>query len=47
MPDTAFYYKLAYAVTIVLYVGYAFSLVLRRRALERRRARQSRGGGTT
>ncbi len=41
MPDNAIYFKLAYAATLVLYAGYALSLVLRRRALARRRARQA------
>lgn len=40
MPDNAIYYRLAYAATIVLYLGYALSILLRRRALARRRARQ-------
>lgn len=37
MPDNALYFQLAYGATIALYVGYALSLVVRRRALERRR----------
>lgn len=37
MPDNAIYYQLAYGATLVLYLGYALSLVVRRRALERRR----------
>jgi heme exporter protein D len=40
MPDNAIYYHLAYAATVVLYGLYAFTLVLRRRALERRRERE-------
>ncbi len=40
MPDNALYYRLAYAATMVLYLGYALSLVVRRRALARRRAQQ-------
>jgi heme exporter protein D len=43
MPDNAFYYQMAYAATLVLYVGYAVTLVVRRRALERRRERQRTG----
>lgn len=39
MPDNAIYYQLAYAATIVLYAGYALTIRLRRRALERRAAR--------
>ena len=44
MPDNAIYYELAYAATILLYSAYALSLVLRKRALARRRARQAGGG---
>lgn len=40
MPDNAFYYRVAYALLAVLYVGYTLSLVLRRRALAERRVRQ-------
>jgi hypothetical protein len=36
MPDNAIYYQVAYAAIAVLYVGYAVTLVLRRRALARR-----------
>ncbi|MFM8603416.1 MAG: hypothetical protein ACKOC2_04905 [Gemmatimonadota bacterium] len=43
MPDNALYYRLAYAATLVLYVGYAISLVVRARALARRRERQRDG----
>jgi heme exporter protein D len=43
MPDNAVYYQMAYAATIVLYVGYAATLVIRRRALAARRARQQAG----
>jgi hypothetical protein len=39
MPDNAIYYQLAYAATIVLYAAYALTLVMRRRALDRRRGR--------
>ena len=42
MPDNAIYYQLAYAATIALYAAYALTLVLRRRALDRRRARTER-----
>ncbi len=37
MPDNAIYYQMAYAATAVLYAAYALSIVLRRRALDRRR----------
>jgi hypothetical protein len=43
MPENAFYYRMAYAVLAVLYGGYTLSLVLRRRALDQRRARQQAG----
>ncbi len=43
MPDNAFYYRAAYALLAVLYAGYTLSLVLRRRALADRRARQLAG----
>lgn len=43
MPDNAFYYRAAYVVLALLYVGYTFSLVVRRRALADRRARQLAG----
>jgi hypothetical protein len=36
MPDNVIYYQAAYAAIAVLYVGYALTLVLRRRALARR-----------
>ena len=38
MPDNAIYYQWAYGLTLCLYTGYALTLILRRRALERRRA---------
>ncbi|MHB1297780.1 MAG: hypothetical protein ACYC0B_04555 [Gemmatimonadaceae bacterium] len=41
MPDNAFYYQLAYGVTLLMYGGYALSLVLRRRTLARRRRRHA------
>ncbi len=44
MPDNAIYYQMAYGATVVLYAGYALTLVLRRRALARRRARQTGAG---
>jgi hypothetical protein len=44
MPDNAIYYQLAYTAAAVIYVGYAISLVLRRRRL-RARAAQLRTGG--
>lgn len=43
MPDNAIYYQMAYGATLVLYAGYALSIVLRRRVLARRRARQQGG----
>ena len=43
MPDNARFFQAAYAVTVVLYAGYAVALVLRRRPLARRRARQEAG----
>ena len=45
MPDTANYYYAAYAVTVLFYGGYALSIALRRRALERRRRRQQADAG--
>lgn len=45
MPETSFYYQLAYGVTIAFYAAYALSLVVRRRALaERRRRANARTG---
>ena len=44
MPDNAIYYQLAYAAAAVIYVGYAISLVMRRRALQAR-ADALRAGG--
>lgn len=46
MPDNANYYYAAYAVTVIFYGGYALSIALRRRALERRRRRQQAEAGT-
>ena len=43
MPDNALYYRLAYAATLVLYLGYAISLAVRAGALARRRERQRDG----
>lgn len=43
MPDNVAYYHAAYIVLTVLYASYSLSLVLRRRALERRRVRQAPG----
>ena len=40
MPDNAIFYQLAYGAISALFVGYAISLRLRRRALDERRARQ-------
>jgi hypothetical protein len=39
MPENTFFYRLAYGVTIAIYVAYGLSLVLRRRAMARRRPR--------
>jgi heme exporter protein D len=39
MPENTSFYQLAYGVTMVVYAAYGVSLVLRRRALARRRAR--------
>lgn len=41
MPDNVAYYHAAYIVLTVLYASYTLSLVLRRRALEKRRTRQT------
>ncbi len=46
MPDNVAYYHAAYIVLTALYAGYTLSLVLRRRALEERRARQARQPGS-
>jgi hypothetical protein len=43
MPDNAFYYRVAYVTLSLLYAGYTLSIVLRRRALARRRERQQGG----
>ena len=43
MPDNAFYYRIAYVALTILYTGYTLSIVWRRRALARRRARQEGG----
>jgi hypothetical protein len=40
MPDNAIFFHLAYGAIIALFVAYAFSLRVRRAALERRRAQQ-------
>jgi hypothetical protein len=37
MPDTAFYYYLAYTAAFVVYVGYALSLHTRRKRLREKR----------
>lgn len=44
MPDNAIYYQLAYGAIVALFAGYTLTLVIRRRALGRRRERQERGG---
>ena len=36
MPDNAFYYHVAYAVAATIYVMYAASIAIRRRAARRR-----------
>jgi hypothetical protein len=41
MPDNAIFYQMAYGAIIALFVGYAVSLRVRRRALARRRAAQA------
>lgn len=46
MPENTFYYQLAYGVTIAFYLAYGLSLVVRRRALDRRR-RSTRHAGAT
>lgn len=43
MPDNVIYYQLAYGAVIALFVGYAVTLVVRRRGLARRRERQHPG----
>ena len=47
MPDNAAYYHAAYLVLAEIYAGYTLSIVMRRRALDARRARQdaARQGG--
>jgi heme exporter protein D len=45
MPENAFFYQLAYGVTIVVYAAYGISLVVRRRALAHRRARAAGTAG--
>jgi hypothetical protein len=35
-PDNAIYYQLAYVAAAVIYVGYALSIVVRRRRLRAR-----------
>ena len=42
-PDNAIFYQLAYAAAAVIYVGYAISLVMRRRKLEERAAALRQG----
>jgi hypothetical protein len=37
MPDNAIYYQVAYGVLIALFAGYAYSIRVRRRAVERKR----------
>lgn len=45
MPDNAIYYQMAYAATIVLYAGYALTIRIRRRAMERRATQVARAAG--
>ncbi len=42
MPDNAIYYQMAYGAIIVLFVGYALSIRLRRNAVARKRAEAER-----
>lgn len=37
MPDNAIYYHVAYGLLVALFAGYALSIRLRRRAVERQR----------
>lgn len=46
MPDNAIYYQMAYAATIVLYAGYALTIRIRRRAMERRAAHAAEAART-
>lgn len=43
MPDNASYFIAAYVALSVLYTAYTLSIILRRRALAARRARQTGG----
>lgn len=45
MPDNANYFIAAYVALSALYAGYTLSLILRRRAIAARRARQARHAG--
>lgn len=38
MPDNATFYQWAYGLTLVLYLAYTVSILLRRREVARRRA---------
>lgn len=42
MPDNAIYYQWAYGAVLALLVGYALTVVVRRRALARRRRSAAR-----
>jgi len=42
MPDNAIYYHIAYGALIALFVGYAYSIRWRRRALGRRQRETAR-----
>ncbi len=42
MPDNAIYYQWAYGAVLALLLGYVLTLVLRRRALDRRRRAATR-----
>ncbi len=37
MPDNAIYYKVAYSVLVLLFVGYGLTIRLRRQAIAKRR----------
>ena len=42
MPDNAIYYKVAYAVLLAMFAGYALSIHWRRRAIARKREAMER-----
>ncbi len=45
MPDNVAYFHAAYAATIALLIGYAVSIVVRRRRVAQRRAQRATAGG--